>query len=289
MDRDGPVFITGLDRSGKTRLRRLLGAHPDLHLVRRTALWSAGDDRNGDLADGAALDRRLEWLRSDPRTGELVAEADGWAIEFERGPRTPPRLYAAMYAARASLHGKRRWGEQDAEIERHADRVLRMLPSARIVHLVRDPRRRFAAVLAGERRRAGRLGSITASWIASARRGTALANRYPRRYRLVRAEDLDERPRAELERIHEFLALSMTTDILDRWSTQPAELPELRRAEVTFIEAWAGPTMRTMGYPASGRRTSIAAWNPLELAGFAARSLREARSNRPPQKPGAAE
>jgi hypothetical protein len=289
MDRDGPVFITGLDRSGKTRLRRLLGAHPDLHLVRRTALWSAGDDRHGDLADGAALERRLEWLRSDPRTGELVAEADGWAIEFERGPRTAPRLYAAMYAARASHYGKRRWGEQDAEIERHADRVLRTLPSARIVHLVRDPRRRFAAVLAGERRRAGRLGSITASWIASARRGTVLASRYPRGYRLVRAEDLDERPRAELERIHEFLGLSMTTDFLDRWSTQPAELPELRRADVTFIEAWAGPTMRTMGYPASGRRTSIAAWNPLELAGFAARSLREARSSRPPHEPGAAE
>ena len=51
MDRDGPVFITGLDLSGKTRLRRLLGAHPDLYLVRSTALWTGDDDRYGDLAD----------------------------------------------------------------------------------------------------------------------------------------------------------------------------------------------------------------------------------------------
>jgi hypothetical protein len=279
MDRDGPVFITGLDRSGKTRLRRLLGAHPDLHLVRRTALWTGDDDRYGDLADETALAHRLDWLRSGRQTSELVAEADGWAQEFERGPRTTDHLFAAMSAARANLHGKRRWGEQDAEIERHADRVLRMLSSARIVHLVRDPRRRYAFVVAGERRRAGRLGSITASWIASVRRGMEHAARYPRHYRLVRFEDIEDQPRAEMERLHEFLGLRMVPDILDGWSTEPTELPELRRGEVTFIEAWAGATMRTMGYRSSGRRTFLAAWHPVELAGFAVRSVREARTS----------
>jgi hypothetical protein len=278
MDGDGPIFVTGPDRSGKTRLRQALGAHPDLHLARRTALWTGDGDLYVAVADPASLARRLDWLRSDPRTGELVAEADGWQEEFGSGPPTASRLYAALYAARARSHGKRRWGEQDAEVERHADRLLRMLPSARIVHLVRDPRDRYAAVVAGERRRAGRLGSLTASWIASARRGEEHAARYPRQYRLVRADDLDHDPRAEMERLHEFLGLKAVPDILDGWSTKPVELPELRRAEVTFIEAWAGATMRTMGYRAVGRRTSLAAWLPVEVAGFAARSLREARS-----------
>ena len=289
MDRDGPVFITGLDRSGKTRLRRLLGAHPDLHLVRRTALWTGDDDRYGDLLDETALADRLDWLRSGQQTSELVAEADGWAQEFERGPRTTPRLFAAMSAARARLHGKPRWGEQDAEIERHAERLLRMLPSARIVHLVRDPRRRYALVIAGERRRAGRLGSITASWIASVRRGTAHAARYPHHYRLVRIEDLEAQPRAGMERLHEFLGLSMLPDILDGWWTEPTRLPELRRQEVTFIEAWAGATMRAMGYRSSGQRTFLGAWHPVEVAGFAARSVQEARSSEMALVEGAAE
>jgi hypothetical protein len=276
--REGPVFITGLDRSGKTRLRRLLGAHPDLHLVRRTALWTREPATYRDLADEASLTRCLDWLRSGPRTGELVAEAAGWAEEFERGPRTTSRLFAAMYAARARAHGKRRWGEQDAEVERHADRVLHLLPSSRIVHLVRDPRPRYAAVVAGDGRRAGRLGSTTASWIASVRRGRARAGRYPRGYLLVRSEDLDARPHAELERLHEFLGLRVIPAILDAWSIATEEPPDLRRADETFIEAWAGAEMRTMGYDGRGRRTSLAAWRPLELAGLATRSAREARS-----------
>jgi hypothetical protein len=279
MDRDGPVFITGVDRSGKTRLRLLLGTHPDLHLVRRTALWTGDDAMYGDVADDAALARIVELLRSGRRTRELVIEADGWAREFEGGPRTAAGLFAAMSAARARAHGKRRWGEQDAEVERHADRLLRMIPSARVVHLVRDPRRRYAAVVEGEGRRPGRLGSITASWIASVRRGMANAARYPRQYRLVRDEELDDRSHSELERLHEFLGLSVAPDILDGWSTESTEPLELRRAEVIFIEAWAGPTMRTMRYPTGGRRTSIAAWHPVELAGLAARSIREARAD----------
>ena len=114
---EGPVFITGLDRSGKTRLRLLLGTHPDLHLVRRTALWTREGATDRELADEASLTRCLEWLRSGPRTAELLAEATGWSEEFERGPRTASRLFAAMYAARARANGKRRWGEQDAEVE----------------------------------------------------------------------------------------------------------------------------------------------------------------------------
>jgi Sulfotransferase family len=275
MDRDGPVFITGLDRSGKTRLRRLLGAHPDLHLVRRTALWTGDDDRYGDLLDETALADRLDWLRSGQQTSELVAEAGRWTQEFERGPRTTPRMFAAMSAARASLHGKPRWGEQDAEIERHAERLLRMLPSARIVHLVRDPRRRYA--------------SITASWIASVRRGMEHAARYPHHYRLVRVEDLEDQPRVAMERLHEFLGLSMLPDILNGWWTEPTRLPELRRQEVTFIEAWAGATMRAMGYRSSGQRTFLGAWHPVEVAGFAARSVREARSSEMVLAQGAAE
>jgi hypothetical protein len=253
--------------------------HPDLHLVRRTALWTGDDAMYGDVADDAALARIVELLRSGRRTRDLVIEADGWAREFERGPRTASGLFAAMSAARARAHGKRRWGEQDAEVERHADRLLRMIPSARVVHLVRDPRRRYAAVVEGEGRRPGRLGSITASWIASVRRGVANAARYPRQYRLVRDEELDDRSHSELERLHEFLGLSVAPDILDGWSTESTDPLELRRAEVTFIEAWAGPAMRTMRYPTSGRRTSIAAWHPVELAGLAARSTREARAD----------
>jgi hypothetical protein len=282
---EGPVFITGLDRSGKTRLRLLLGTHPDLHLVRRTALWTREGATDRELADEASLTRCLEWLRSGPRTAELLAEATGWSEEFERGPRTASRLFAAMYAARARANGKRRWGEQDAEVERHADRVLHLLPSSRVVHLVRDPRRRYAAVVAGEGRRGGRLGSTTASWIASVRRGRTHAARYPRRYLLVRSEDLDAQPHAELERLHEFLGLSVVPAILDTWSAVAEAPPELRGADAAFIEAWAGAEMRTMGYDGRGRRRSLAAWRPFEVAAFASRRAREARSAAPARGP----
>jgi hypothetical protein len=163
--------------------------------------------------------------------------------------------------------------------------VLHLLPSSRVVHLVRDPRRRYAAVVAGEGRRGGRLGSTTASWIASVRRGRTHAARYPRRYLLVRREDLDAQPHAELERLHEFLGLSVVPAILDTWSAVAEAPPELRGADAAFIEAWAGAEMRTMGYDGRGRRRSLAAWRPFEVAAFASRRAREARSAAPARGP----
>jgi hypothetical protein len=279
-DADGPVFITGLDRSGKTPLRRALGAHPDLHLVRRVSLWTRDDDRYGDLSSEAELATCLAWLRSDRRTAVMASRAGSWLEAFHRKPRTAAGLFASLYAADAAGFGKNRWGEQDAEIELHAARLLRMLPTARVLHLVRDPRSRYAAVVAGDGRRAGRLGSTTASWVASVRRGTAAAARYPRQYRVVRAEDLDDRPDPALEGIHEFLGLRLVPETLEGWSAGAPTLAELRRTEVTFIEAWAGQAMRRVGYTPVRRGRHPAGWNPIEIVGFAARALREARRSR---------
>ena len=79
---EGPVFITGLDRSGKTRLRLLLGTHPDLHLVRHTALWT----REGatEKINARALGIRSRRVEFGPRgTKEESAKIRtfGWDLE----------------------------------------------------------------------------------------------------------------------------------------------------------------------------------------------------------------
>ena len=40
MNEAAPIFVAGLDQSGKTALRAALGAHPGITMVRHIELWT---------------------------------------------------------------------------------------------------------------------------------------------------------------------------------------------------------------------------------------------------------
>lgn len=201
----GPVFVAGQERSGTSLMYALLASHPHLAMTRRTNLWRYFYGRFGDLSDPANRDRCLSTLLRYRRIVVLELDPDRLRQEFRQGPQTYERLFWLVEQQVADRLGKPRWGDKSLHTERYADPIMRAYPGARILHLVRDPRDRYASVLVRWKVRRGDVGAGTAAWLASVRIGERNQRRYPEQYRFVRYESLVQQPRATLEEVCDFI------------------------------------------------------------------------------------
>ncbi|MDH3678739.1 MAG: sulfotransferase [Acidimicrobiia bacterium] len=185
-----PIFLGGLSHSGKTQLRLALDEIPTLSFTRRTQLWDRILQRFGDLGDEGNLGRCLEAMGAISGVGALEPDLEALRIEFSAGPPTYERLICLFHQQVAERRGKIRWGDQTKSIERYGSIILEAFPYARMIHMVRDPRRlRDVRSRTTPRLRAA-LGSDTARWIASMEAARANRARFGSRYLVIRYEDL---------------------------------------------------------------------------------------------------
>jgi hypothetical protein len=202
---DGPVFIGGLERTGTSLLFALLASHPSLAMTRRTNWWTFFYGNFGDLAEDRNLDRCLGTMMRYRRHLKLQPDADRLRREFVAGERSYCRLFALLQAQQAERAGKRRWGDKSLNTERYAETVFGCFPNARIVHLIRDPRDRYASALKRWSTNRGGVGSATAAWIGSMALGERNEQAFPDRYRVLRYETLVEEPQATLRGLCDFI------------------------------------------------------------------------------------
>jgi Sulfotransferase family len=269
----GPIFIGGLDRSGKTTMRAFLASHPNI------AIPAVGSNmetyfygRFGDLAKPDNLERCLAAMLRYKHVRFLDPDPDRIRSEFREGPATYGRLFSLFLIHHAEREGKPRWGAQTGLIERYADHLFEAYPGVKVIHMVRDPRDRYEASLALWPDGKGRAGGATARWRYSVRLAERNLRRYPRDYRVVRFEDMVKRPDEVLREVCAFLdepyvpqMLAMPRapkhrDMLAAGSGRaPADGPlssdfigrfrgRVPRTEIAFIQLHAGPLMRAYGY-----------------------------------------
>jgi hypothetical protein len=201
----GPVFVAGQERSGTSLMYALLASHPNLAMTRRTNLWRYFYGQYGDLGEPANLDRCLSTLLRYRRIVVLEVDPERLRRDFEAGEPTYERLFWLVEQQVADRAGKPRWGDKSLHTERYAGRIIAAYPGARILHMVRDPRDRFASVLVRWKVRRGDVGAGTAAWLASVELGERNQHRYPEQYRLVRYESLVLRPRETLTEVCRFI------------------------------------------------------------------------------------
>jgi hypothetical protein len=201
----GPVFIGGLDQSGKTPLRRLLEASPSFAFVRRIYLWTRVHERFGDLSDDRNLERCLTAVSAQPGLRAAGIDFDVVMDRIGHGPRTYGRLLAVIGEEIARAAGRPRWGAQEAGVEHHAAAVFREFPDARIVHMLRDPRDRHSAGAPAELLRTAQLGMATTRWRANARVALENQDQFANRYLVVRFEDLRTDAQGVAAKIARFL------------------------------------------------------------------------------------
>jgi hypothetical protein len=271
-----PLFIAGPDRSGTTLMYALLASHPDVSMVRRTNMWRYFHGRYGDLAQPANLERCLDAMIGYRRMRHLDPDRDRIRREFREGPPTYGRLFALFHQHHADRVGATRWGDKSLHTEHSADRVFAEFPNARIIHMVRDPRDRYASVRARNGQDLSRVGAATGRWLASARAGRRNQARHPDRYLIVRYEDLVQAPDQTMRRVcaavgleysPELLAMSGAPDHRDSGGNSSfgdlvpgtisaGAIGRFRRAvapaDVAFIQLAAGRRMAALGYERAG-------------------------------------
>ena len=304
------MFIAGLERSGTSLIFALLGSHPDIAMTRRTNLWRYVYEQYGDLADAEQLERCLSALRHYKRLTVLDLDFDAIRTAFQAGPPTYPRLFELIWRQVADREGKPRWGDKSLLTERFAELIFESYPGARILHMMRDPRDRFASVQARWGNRLGGIGAGSAEWVQSAELAQHNQAAYPESYRVVRYEDLVTEPVGMLIDLCSFIDAPWSDEMLGMGSAEsfrdggnssfgkreagtisPDSVGRYRSVlsadQIDFIHLTAAESMAAIGYApesAASRRGKLAGavGYPFELARFHAWRWREAMNDKRP-------
>lgn len=201
----GPIFVAGLERSGTSLMYALLASHPNIAMTRRTNMWTYFYDQYGNLSEPENFERCLNKMMVYKRLVKLEPDPERIRREFQQGEMTYARLFALLEEHYAERKGKPRWGDKSLNTERYAEPIMDAYPGARILHMIRDPRDRYASVLKRWKERRGRVGAGTAMWLSSVQLAKENRERYPDQYMIVRYETLASRPTETLQGICAFI------------------------------------------------------------------------------------
>ncbi len=293
-----PIFIGGPDRCGKTTIQAFLTSHPSIAIPAvGSNMWTYFYGQYGDLGQANNLEACLDALFQYKHALFLQPDRERIRAEFGRGETTYARLFALFHRHYAERMGKSRWGDQTGLVERYADPIFAAFPEARMIHMIRDPRDRYAASLTMWPDGKGRAGGAAARWLYSVQLAQRNQKRYPDRYRVVRFETLVEQPEETLRELCTFLDEPFTPLMLTmagspghraklcgEMDDQSGPVPLSTRfigsyrgvvppEEVAFMQMAARPQMEAFGYvpepmnfAAAERLRFILFHTPLNLA-----------------------
>lgn len=279
----GPIYIGGADRCGKTTMRAFLASHPRIAIPAvGSNMWTYFYGQYGNLDQQENFERCLHDLLHYKHIHFLRPDPDRIRREFWQGPPTYARLFSLFLIHFAEREGKPRWGAQTGLIERYADQLFAAYPGLKIIHMVRDPRDRYEASLALWPNGKGRAGGATARWLYSVKLGERHQKRYPGQYKLVRFESMVSHPEETVRKVCEFLEEDFVPAMLtmegaekhrDRLrqgsKTETSESPvsteflglfrdKIPKLEIAFMQMHAGRKMLAYDYSMEPIRFSTA-------------------------------
>lgn len=242
-----PAFMVGSERSGSTLLRLMLDHHPQIAFFFE---FEYAVSRMPEDSGWPDLKEYYEFLEGDRifRAARLTIDE---SLDY-------PHLIDGFLRQKQQRDGKPMVG---AVVHYNFDRLLRIWPDARFIHILRDGRDVARSVIANGL--AGNLYTAAQTWINA----EALWSKFSReisadRWIEVRYEDLVTEPEAVLTRICEFLGVPYDRAMLEypQDSTyeppSPAKLYQWRAKctpdEIRLAEARMGDLLVERHYELSG-------------------------------------
>ncbi|MCL6650032.1 MAG: sulfotransferase [Chloroflexi bacterium] len=244
-----PCFLVGAERSGTTMTRLMLSAHPAI-------AWSSEFEYAVDLVPDQGgwpdLTAYYDYL-AGVRSFVLHGHAIDRSLDY-------PALVDSFLVQTAARKGTP--AVVGATVHRHFDRLLRIWPDARFIHMLRDPRDVGRSVIA--KGWAGNMWTAVVRWIEAEQLWAALRGRLePDRVHEMRYEELVRNPEGELDRLCRFLGVAYDPAMLDYANHErgferpnPSRIGQwrgkLRPDEVRLAEARLGSMLTERGYEPSG-------------------------------------
>ena len=242
-----PVFLVGSERSGTTLLRLMLNAHPEITWLNEfeyavTMMTDEGDYPN--LSDYYA------WLDT-----HRIFRMSKMTIDRSL---TYPELVNSFLQQRMDTFNKPIIG---ATVHHHFERLLKIWPDAKFIHVVRDPRAvSRSCVVKGW---AGNVWVGLNRWIEAENIWERLAPRIATENKLeLRYSDLVESNHAVLTKACDFIGVAYSEKMLEYVHTTDYGLPDpnlvqswkqkLTKREIQLVEARVGRKMVERGFARSG-------------------------------------
>lgn len=323
-DSFAPVFVVGYMHSGTTLLHNMLAAHPSIfaaadetrffgYLPLIAGLYPDLDD-DGTLADLIVMVMDLiahgdpARLRSAPKRYRPAGYDDAGdqiaAVIAAIGPdRRYGMVFRRVFEQLTRQAGKTRWLEKTPQHVFAIEDILRDIPDARFIEIIRDPRdilaskkKRKAAMRGKIATQADRIKALervyeplweSLEWRLALRAGQQAAAQFPDRLYSLRYEDLVADPERVLAGVCAFAGLDFSPRMLDVrwWNTAEGDRSQrqgvvsdavgrwqrtLSASEVAVCQRATGAQLRRAGYapvPVPARAWPGAAWLAVR-AGF---------------------
>ena len=206
-ERAGPIFIVSAMGSGSTLIRLILDSHPNIAIPRETGFMRAYN---------AHAFIPLKW------GGHSWAKRMGWSrkeLDHELA-----ELYDRIFSRHAAAHGKHRWGDKTPLHTWHVDAMARLFPDARFIGMIRHP----GATVGSNVGRFGHPFNRAVVHVERYQREIARqAAAHPKRFAIIRYEELVLRPEPMLRELMDWLGEPWADSLLAHHEVQAARGGEL--------------------------------------------------------------
>lgn len=229
---DRPIFIIGCGRSGTTLLREIMNQAPDLFILRESGFIPElykERKKYGRFSTDEAREEFIDDLKTFERTSRDTAfdifemsESKARMILEEVSPTNFAGAVSALYSATALQKGGEIWGDKTPLYTSHIDLIKEVYPSAKIIHIIRDPRDVSKSI-----KKAGwslTLKGAARIWKKQIRKGLEGRQLDEDSYYEIKYESLLISPRTELKKLFGWLDISYPEDLVDRYEKSGAKI-----------------------------------------------------------------
>ncbi len=248
---DEPFFLVGFQRSGTTMLRLMLNAHPDIGMPHDSAeLWSGYQAKlpgYNDLRTPEDSRRMIEDLLAEPRIKAWQTELPKPMLLAQPLPDSFAGVMRRFHEAYLHAHGKRYWGDKNTGTLIELDRLNRLFPQCKFIHLLRDGRDCALSHLSKEYIYGySNVLRCALEWREQVTLCRKMGAMLPaERFLELRYEDLLAEPERWLARICTFLGVAFSPAMLEYFKDVGSNVPDERRSLWPMIDQ---PPMQSNTY-----------------------------------------